>query len=332
MRWRYSLVGALMCAVVAGTVAGCGATAPKAATVVPTTAFTWADFAGPFMIKAGIAEGYFRKLHVTFTTISTGPGALPLLENGTLAGIDDLGGPVPPIAASRGVGMKIVWVDGSDSEALVVKPSITTASELVGQKIAVPIGSVAQYLLDKYLSSHGVAASKVDLVNVPPASMPGAYKAGEIAGAWIWAPFWSAMEAEGAHAIGHAYSEDVVGVSSQFVAAHPAVVQAVVCAYYNTYKAYQHDPTATYTAIAKAANESVAVVKGLIPPVTIAPADQVTPRLLGTSKTPSELATYLYDVGLWLAGNGSIPSAPSLRTMQKMFDPTFAENAISGKC
>lgn len=314
--------------------AGCGAsqTASQSKVASSATAFKWAYFAGPFMVKAGIQEGYFKKLKVSFTTISTGPGALPLLENGTLAGIDDLGGPVPPIAAARNVGMKIVWVDGSDSEALVANKNITSASQLIGKKIAVPVGSVAEYLFDKYLGAHGVSPSQVDVVNVPPASMAGAFKAGEVSGAWIWAPFWSAIVSEGGHVMGRAQSEDVVGVSSSFVSAHPKAVQDMVCAYYKTYSAYAKNHAATYKAIAAAAQEPVSQVEALIPPSTIPSANQAVRSLLGTPTSKSTLATYLFDVGEWLKGNGSIPTAPSLSTIQHMFDPTFARAASAGKC
>ncbi len=346
--WR-PVIGGLLAAVVTVVAAGCGGTSSSTSATSKSasagtgsqaaassggskTPFTVGVFSGPYLVWAGIALHMFNNLPVKFVTISSGPAELPLLETGQMAGIDELGAPPLAIAYARNVGLKIVWIDGREQDYFVGNANLKSPSALRGKTFGEPIGSIAQFLLDQYLTQHGVNPSATHVVNIPPPAMPAALKSGEINGALIWPPASIKMAQQGGTVLYHTTDTDFIGLSSQFIAAHPSEAQTLVCDWGAIHRAFFADPARVYAAIAKATGETVASVEQLLPKSAVAPVNQVSPQWMGTPKSPSTIAPFLVSAGQWLLGQKSIPKAPSLSWVQSAFDTSYAQAVAGGSC
>lgn len=339
-RIRRVTVGVLFAAA-AASLAACGGasstsqsttTSPPKSTFASTANFTVGVFSGPYLVWAGVALNMFSNLHVKFVTVGSGPAELPLVSSGQMAGIDDLGAPPLSIAYARQVGLKIVWFDGKELDRLVVSQNITQPSQLAGKTIAEPTGSIAQYLLDAYLTRNGVSPSSVNVIDMDPGAMPAAFKAGEISGALIWAPAYNQMLAAGGKVLFATTDPDFLGLSGQFVSQHPRAAKALVCDWASVHHAFFQNPQHIWDAIAKETGEGVASVQALLPKVAVAPTNQTTASWLGNSETPSQLAPFMYQTGQWLLHSGAIPTSPTLGQVQASFDPSYAQNVAAGQC
>ena len=101
----------------------------------------------------------------------------------------------------RDVDLAVVWVHDviGDAESLVVKDEkVTEISQLKGGSIAVPFSSTAHYSLLQALIDAGLDPNKdVEVINLDPEKMPGAWQGDEIDAAWVWDPTQSALLEDG---------------------------------------------------------------------------------------------------------------------------------------
>ncbi len=92
----------------------------------------------------------------------------------------------------RDVDLAVVWIHDviGDAESLVVKDeAVTEIGQLKGKKIAVPFSSTAHYSLLQALIDAGLDPNKdVQIINLEPEKMPGAWQGDEIDAAWVWDP------------------------------------------------------------------------------------------------------------------------------------------------
>jgi ABC-type nitrate/sulfonate/bicarbonate transport system substrate-binding protein len=61
---------------------------------------------------------------------------------------------------------------------------INNASDLIGKRIGVALGTVAEYNLERFLDSNGIGTSQVILVNIPPLFTPAALTNGSVDAAY----------------------------------------------------------------------------------------------------------------------------------------------------
>jgi len=193
----------------------------------------------------GLNKGFFTKNLGSGVTLKTS-----VFSSGTeettalLAGQLDAAyvGPNPAINAwqkSSGKAIKIISGAASGGAALVVKPSITSASQLKGQKLATPsLGNTQDVALRYYLKSHGLTSTQTGGGDVPvtPIKPNSAavlqFKSGQIAGGWEPAPYDSEMVADGGKVLvneatlwpGGKFVTTNLVVTQSFLAAHASVV------------------------------------------------------------------------------------------------------------
>jgi NitT/TauT family transport system substrate-binding protein len=193
----------------------------------------------------GLNKGFFTKNLGNGVTLKTS-----VFSSGTeettalLAGQLDAAyvGPNPAINAwqkSSGKAIKIISGAASGGAALVVKPSITSASQLKGQKLATPsLGNTQDVALRYYLKSHGLTSTQTGGGDVPvtPIKPNSAavlqFKSGQIAGGWEPAPYDSEMVADGGKVLvneatlwpGGKFVTTNLVVTQSFLAAHASVV------------------------------------------------------------------------------------------------------------
>ena len=193
----------------------------------------------------GLNKGFFTKNLGSGVTLKTS-----VFSSGTeettalLAGQLDAAyvGPNPAINAwqkSSGKAIKIISGAASGGAALVVKPSITSASQLKGQKVATPsLGNTQDVALRYWLKQHGLTTTQTGGGDVPVTPIkPNSnavlqFKSGQIAGGWEPAPYDSEMVADGGKVLVNEASLWPAGkfvttnlvVTQSFLKAHASVV------------------------------------------------------------------------------------------------------------
>jgi len=193
----------------------------------------------------GLNKGFFTKNLGNGVTLKTSVFSSGTQETtALLAGQLDAAyvGPNPAINAwqkSSGKAIKIISGAASGGAALVVKPSISSVSQLKGQKLATPsLGNTQDVALRYYLKSHGLTTTQtgggdVSVTPITPNSDAVLeFKSGQIAGGWEPEPYAAEMVADGGKELvneaslwpGGKFVTTNLVVSQPFLKAHASVV------------------------------------------------------------------------------------------------------------
>ena len=186
----------------------------------------------------GVKDGYFTKELGSAGTVKT-----TVFTSGTqettaiLAGQLDAAyvGPNPAINAwqkSSGAAIKVISGVATGGASVVVKPSVTSVSQLKGQSLASPsLGNTQDVALRYWLKQNGLTTSTTGTgdVSIRPTTTNSAavleFKSGQIAGASEPSPYDVEMVQDGGKVL---LSEPgvttVLMVTQSFLSAHPAVV------------------------------------------------------------------------------------------------------------
>jgi NitT/TauT family transport system substrate-binding protein len=197
----------------------------------------------------GLNKGFFTKDLGSGVTLKT-----QVFSSGTeettaiLAGQLDAAyvGPNPAINAwqkSNGKAIRIISGAASGGAALVVKPSITSVSQLKGQSLATPsLGNTQDVALRYYLKQHGLTSTQTGGgdVSIKPIKPNSAavleFKSGQIAGGWEPAPYDIQMVQDGGKELvneaslwpGGKFVTTNLVVTQSFLKAHPSAVQGLL--------------------------------------------------------------------------------------------------------
>ena len=217
----------------------------------------------------GLNKGFFTKNLGSGVTLKTS-----IFSSGTeettalLAGQLDAAyvGPNPAINAwqkSGGKAIKIISGAASGGASLVVKPSISSVSQLKGQKVATPsLGNTQDVALRYYLKSHGLTTTETGGGDVPVTPIkPNSnavleFKSGQIAGGWEPAPYDYEMVADGGKVLvneaslwpGGKFVTTNLVVSQAFLAAHASVVSNLLKGQIQANDYIKNDQSAAETA------------------------------------------------------------------------------------
>lgn len=95
-------------------------------------------------------------------------------------------------AASRGVPIELFWIaeDIAAAEALVVREGsgIQAPQDLRGKRLAAPFVSTSHFHALFALEQFGIAPNQLELVDMEPPNIAGAWSRGEIDAAFVWEP------------------------------------------------------------------------------------------------------------------------------------------------
>ena len=294
---------------------------------------------GDVVVKdLGLLEACMPNADITWVQAASGGDVVKYYGSGDV----DLGlmGSAPATKASSlpllgDVDLSVVWVHDviGDAESLIVKdPADADITDLKGKKIAVPFTSTAHYSLLQALTDAGLDAAKdVDIVNLEPEMMPGAWQGDEIDAAWVWDPVQSQLLEQGGERI--LSSKDTaeagrptfdLGTADRgFVKDNPEFLAQWAKAQDYAVRMLQEDPD-------KAA-ESVAVVLGIEP-------DQAKAQFAGLSYLRADeqagadhlggqLAADLFTTAKFLLGQGEIAELGSKKQYAEHVDATPATEA-----
>lgn len=222
----------------------------------------------------GVQEGLFKAALPANVTLETktfnaGPAAVEALFGDAL----DITyvGPNPTINAfqkSNGEAVRIVAGSTSGGAYFVVNPSINGAADLKGKTVATPqLGNTQDVALRAWLKSQGLSSdtSGGGDVSIKPqenADTLTAFKAGDIAGAWVPEPWATRLVQEGGGKVlvdektlwpeGQYVTTQII-VRTPFLNQHPDVVQAILSGHLAALDAIQNDPAGSQ----KAANDAI---------------------------------------------------------------------------
>jgi len=198
---------------------------------------------------AGVEKGIFAdKLgpNVTLQTsiFNAGSAATEALFSGAIDATYI--GPSPTIngwVKSKGAALRIIAGATSGGASLVVKPTINSAADLKGQKIATPqLGNTQDvaaraWLLTQGLKTDTQGGGDVHIVPQDNAQTLTAFESGAIAGAWVPEPWATRLVQEGGGKVlvderslwpaGQFVTTELI-VSTSFLSAHPDVVERLL--------------------------------------------------------------------------------------------------------
>ncbi|HZQ83817.1 MAG TPA: ABC transporter substrate-binding protein [Acidimicrobiales bacterium] len=239
------------------TLAACGSSKKSSSTATTATKDT-----GPVTLNlgyfpnvthataiAGVEKGIFAKdlgSNVTLktATFNAGPAAVEALFSGAIDATYI--GPNPAINAwsqSNGSAIKIISGATAGGAALVVKPTINSAADLKGKKIATPqLGNTQDvalraYLKDKGLKTDASGGGDVNIVPQDNSQTLDTFKAGSIDGAWVPEPWVSRLVLDGGGKVlvdektlwpEGKFVTTLLVVRQAFLKAHPDVVKRLL--------------------------------------------------------------------------------------------------------
>jgi NitT/TauT family transport system substrate-binding protein len=198
----------------------------------------------------GLQQGIIAKNLPSNVTLQTSTyNAGPAEVTALLAGSLDAAymGPNSAITAYSQGNKAIRIISGATSggAAFVVAPSITSASQLKGKTVATPqLGNTQDVALRTWLTKQHVTypepdggSGDVTILPEENATTLASFEAGTIAGAWVPEPWATRMVSEGhGHVLVNEktlwpkglFSTTLLVVSTDFLAAHPSVVNALL--------------------------------------------------------------------------------------------------------
>jgi NitT/TauT family transport system substrate-binding protein len=219
---------------------------------------------------AGLQEGIYAKdlgpnVTLKTATFNAGPEAVQALFSGAIDA--SFVGPNPTInawAKSKGKAIKVIAGAASGGAYLVVKPSIKTAADLKGKKIATPqLGNTQDVALRYWLKQQGLKTDQqgggdVSIVPQDNGLTLTTFASGQIDGAWVPEPYATRLEMEsGAKVLvdertlwpqGAYVTTDLV-VTTKFLDAHPDVVKSLLQGEVDSVDYLKTNPTEAQTAV-----------------------------------------------------------------------------------
>ncbi|WP_378736227.1 ABC transporter substrate-binding protein [Nocardia brasiliensis] len=187
-----------------GTPATCPFTPDPSVTTEARLGFQAIPNADLFVKDRGLLAACLPNAKVTWSQFSSGADVVQAFGAGSL----DIGtmGSSPAakaLSAPLHLPVRVLWIHDviGTSESLVAKDkSVTTLAELRGKRIATPFGSTAHYSLLAALGKAGLA-DDVQLINMKPDAIPGAWNGDQIDAAWVWDPTLSKLIESGGHLV-----------------------------------------------------------------------------------------------------------------------------------
>ena len=227
--------------------------------------------------------------------------------------IGNLGSSPLAVATSQQVPIEVFLLASKlgNSEALVVKKTISKPEDLIGKRIAVPFISTTHYSLLAALKHWGIKPGQVEIVNLQPPAIIAAWQRGDIDGAYVWAPAVNALEKDGkvltdSEQVGQwgAPTLDVWVVRKDFAEKHPEVVKAFAKSAIDAQQPYIANPDAwlkqpeNISKLARLSGVPEGDIPGLVKGNTYLTPQQQTAELTGpVNKAIIDTAQFLKEQG-----------------------------------
>ena len=196
----------------------------------------------------GVARGYFAKYlgsktQLQTSTFNAGPAEVDALDEGALdAAYMGPSSAITPYEQSGGQAVEVVSGATSGGADLVVRPTITAASQLKGATLSSPqLGNTQDVALRYWLKTQGLSSSPngggdVTILPQSNSATVTAFASGHIAGAWVPEPYATEMILGGGHVLVSEaslwpkgrFATTVLVVRKQFAKQYPKAVQELL--------------------------------------------------------------------------------------------------------
>ncbi len=162
---------------------------------------------------------------------------------------------------------QVVWIHDviGEAESLVAREDVSEIGDLQDGTIAVPFGSTAHLSLLNALTDAGLSTSDdVDLINLSPDAMLGAWEREEIDAAWVWHPTLEVLLEDGSMVMS---SEDTAesGTATYDLAAATTEFIDANTEFMEVWTALQDQAVAQITDDPDRASENIAAQLGITP-------------------------------------------------------------------
>lgn len=267
--------------------------------------------------------------NIHFSTIESGITAFQEMIAGSMQIAGGVGVPPVALAQLRSMPIKVIDVEYTFRQDLVVSAAIKQPQDLVGKTIAVTAGTTGDESFTSYLTKHNIDPKSVKIINMDGTAMLGAFHRGDIAGGYIWDPVRSRLFADGGHSLDTSNALALIVASDSAIQQNPQAIQAYVCSIANANKFIltHHDETLkVLTALLKgdqATAEQVYAARRYL-----SPKDAVA-KWMGNDA--ANLAGSISDMTGWANNKSTSPVTP-LPDPHLIIDTQFAVAAANGAC
>jgi len=227
-----------------------------------------------------------------------------------------------------------------DNEALVARneTGIGSVEGLRGRRVATPFASTAHYSLLTALAQNGLSANDVQLIDLQPEAILGAWHSGNIDAAYTWLPTLEKLEKTGTVLVTSRQladkgkpTADLVAVSNAFAKGHPRVLDIWRRQQVRALREIKTDPAAAAKAISGEMALSPADAERQLTKATyLTPEEMASSAWLGDEGSPGDLAANLESASKFLAEQKQIPAPAPLAVFQKAIYTRGLPEALVG--
>lgn len=275
--------------------------------------------------------------------IHSGPAAMAGFKGNTYDMASGVGNAPLSVAIANGTDFKILWVNNTITSGLVVNNSIKTIQDMAGKTFGTPLGTSQDFQFRGFLKAHNLLG-KVRLVPLEFQALAAAYATGAVAGGFNTEPQLSQMLKSGGHVLATAEDVNALGypvllmwsASGPFIAKHPDLVQAMICAVKKAtdfVNGPERDNYFRRSSAITGQDPAEAAALGRREPFWTSQ-DQLTAKGLGKPGHIAEgaVANSLLMAAKWQKEQGNLSALPTTDAIVKHIDTSFAEHAIAGQC
>lgn len=184
---------------VISTMTGCGnKEASKSKDLTKLRVAYHPNMGGASSIITGIKTGAFEEqgLEIELVKFTSGPPEIAAMVSGDID-VGYIGMGAHFLAIDGQVDLIAIDALGNSDRVLTRKDTgIKSAQDLVGKKVAVPLGTSGETVFDLLLEKEGVNRDDIEVVNMDVAGAVSAYISGQVDAAAMWAPY--TLEAQAA--------------------------------------------------------------------------------------------------------------------------------------
>lgn len=244
-------------------------------------------------------------------------------------------------AIARGVPIEVIWIHDviGDAEALVVqqKSNIDDIQGLVGKRLSAPFGSTTHYHAMVALKLANVDAARLELVNLEPDQMPGAWEQGQIDAAFIWEPVLSVLKEAGAKVLMTSRqlaergfpTADLCVVRTAFANRYPSTVIQYLRTLDRGVALCRSDPGAAAESVARQLNttpeKALEQMRGLM---LLTGEEQIAGKYMGDLQFHFGLYSLLKETADFLETAEEIEASPPWPVFMRAVNPAFIQRAL----
>jgi len=291
--------------------------------------------------ELGYLDEELRPLNVkvAYSRFETGPAAGAALQAG---GLDiAMFGAASVAMIANGLPVRYIMVgdDPSTSEGLAVKADITSLKDLVGKKIATPLGTSGEVMLRGAIKTYNLPADRITIVNLDPSAMAAAWERNDIQGVYIWDSWFSRLADMGGRKLltdgqivkdsGGKYNAgwDVYLTRNEFAEKNPDILRAFIRATDRGARFIRSNPEQAAKAIYQlfgvgSAEEMLELLKGDTFPTA---EESRSAKWMGAPGKPGALTDAVMSIWEVMHDSGKIRVPPQREKVIPMIDPSFLQ-------